>query len=82
MTDQPPAEAFSHLNIEWPENPMDVRVLSRKETAAMIGIGTTTLERIEADKENAFPAVIHITEGRRGYLAHEVAAWIKARAQR
>ncbi|MCF3932894.1 AlpA family phage regulatory protein [Acuticoccus sp. M5D2P5] len=62
-----------------PDDPSHWRILSPKQTAEKIGVSSTTLERIVADRDTQFPSAVRITERRIGYLEHEVAAWIQHR---
>jgi prophage regulatory protein len=56
-----------------------MQLLSQKAVCERLGIGRTTLWRLE--REGDFPRSISVTNGRRAYLANEVDAWVKARAE-
>ena len=53
-------------------------VLSPREAWRFAGISRSTMYRLEG--VGAFPRRIQISEGRTGYLASELDAWLKARA--
>lgn len=55
-----------------------MQLLSQKAVRERLGIGRTTLWRLERDGD--FPRAIDVTNRRRAYLATEVDEWVKARA--
>jgi prophage regulatory protein len=54
------------------------RILPPREAWRTAGISRSTMYRLE--KAGAFPRRLQISEGRTGYLASELEAWMKARA--
>ena len=54
-----------------------VQVLDYSEAAKRAGIVRRTLERLIAKGEG--PAVIHLSERRRGVLESDLEAWLKAK---
>ncbi len=54
-----------------------MKILPRKRAADRAGFSISTLKRLEA--EGDFPAKVHISAGRVGYLETEVDAWIAER---
>ena len=57
-------------------------MISPREVCEKLGVCSTTLERIVADKSRGFPSPIYLTPRRVGYLDHEVFAWVQAQAVR
>lgn len=53
-------------------------VLKRSEVVALVGLGFTTIWRLE--KRGEFPARRKLSIGRVGWLHSEVQAWINERA--
>lgn len=56
---------------------MFTRVLSYDEAAGRAGFVRRSLERLIAKGEG--PAVVHVSERRRGILEHDLEAWLMAR---
>ena len=54
------------------------RILSPREAWRTAGISRSTMYRLE--KDGRFPRRLQVSDGRTGYLASELEAWIKARA--
>lgn len=54
-----------------------MEILSIKQTCQRIGVSRTTLWQLTRD--GGFPRPVEITDKRRGYVASEVEAWIRAR---
>ncbi|HSD16226.1 MAG TPA: AlpA family phage regulatory protein [Thermomonas sp.] len=54
------------------------RILPPREAWHTAGISRSTMYRLE--KAGRFPRRLQISEGRTGYLASELEAWLKGRA--
>lgn len=54
-----------------------MEILSIKQTCQRIGVSRTTLWQLT--RGGTFPRPVEITDKRRGYVASEVDAWIRAR---
>ena len=54
------------------------KVISPREVREKLGVSSTTLERIIADRNRGFPAPVQLGSRRIGYLDHEVLAWAQA----
>lgn len=57
---------------------MEQAVLSPRTVCQRLGVGRTTLWHLE--KSGSFPKAIQISAGRKGFIAAEIDAWIKAQA--
>ncbi|MEI8715650.1 helix-turn-helix transcriptional regulator [Mesorhizobium sp. ISC11] len=54
-----------------------MQIIAIKEVCKRVGISRTTVWQLT--KDGKFPRLVKITPKRKGYVAEEIDAWIKAR---